>query len=114
MTTDLPGKHTPRPIRLGKYEVVAHIATGGMGAVYRARDPQTGREVAIKVLPPDAAARSNMVDRFRHEALSAARLRHADGVHACLLLAGPGPLRSAYDQPRAPARGRPLAGARGW
>ena len=36
-----------RAVRVGKYLVVAHIATGGMGAVYRARDTETDREVAL-------------------------------------------------------------------
>src|SRR5689334_1320030 len=37
--------------RLGPYEIVSFLAAGGMGAVYRASDPRTGRDVAIKVSP---------------------------------------------------------------
>ena len=40
--------------RLGPYEVLSPLGAGGMGEVYRARDPRLGREVAIKVLPEDA------------------------------------------------------------
>lgn len=67
-----------KPLRIGKYEIVRHIATGGMGAVYRARDVEAGREVALKVLSPqmDPAKRRTRLERFRMEALNANRLRH--------------------------------------
>jgi serine/threonine protein kinase len=41
--------------RLGPYEIVSPLGAGGMGEVYRARDPRLGREVAIKVLPESLA-----------------------------------------------------------
>jgi serine/threonine protein kinase len=43
--------------RLGPYEVLAPIGAGGMGEVYRAKDPRLGREVAIKVLPATFSSR---------------------------------------------------------
>jgi serine/threonine protein kinase len=43
-------------VRLGAYEVVALIGAGGMGEVYRARDPRLGRDVAIKILPAGLSA----------------------------------------------------------
>jgi serine/threonine protein kinase len=79
-----PTKGRPRIVRLGPYEVVAHIATGGMGAVYRARDTKTGQEVALKVLPPPASdhptAVERLVERFRRESEALRRLRHENIV----------------------------------
>jgi serine/threonine-protein kinase len=66
--------------RFGKYEILAHIATGGMGAVYKARDSELGREVALKVLPPSMASKGTMLERFKREAINAARLRHENIV----------------------------------
>src|SRR5262245_23474037 len=68
-----PGAGTrPPPLargtRLGPYEVLAPIGSGGMGAVYLARDGRLGREVAIKVLPPELAADAASVRRFEKEA----------------------------------------------
>jgi serine/threonine-protein kinase len=67
-------------LRIGKYEVLRHIASGGMGAVYRARDVEAGREVALKVLSPELAANPTMIERFRREARAAAQLRHENIV----------------------------------
>jgi serine/threonine protein kinase len=66
--------------RLGKYEVESHIATGGMGAVYRARDVELRRAVALKVLPTHLAERPSVLERFRREARHAARLSHPNIV----------------------------------
>jgi hypothetical protein len=71
-----------RHSRIGKYEVLAHIATGGMGAVYRARDPESRREVALKILAPRCAHKPAVVERFRREALHALRLCHENIVAA--------------------------------
>ena len=71
-----PGK----VVQVGKYTVVAHVATGGMGAVYRATDTETGREVALKVLNPKSAQRAESLQRFHREAHNAAQLRHENIV----------------------------------
>jgi serine/threonine protein kinase len=62
--------------RLGPYEVVALIGAGGMGEVYRARDPRLGRDVAIKVLPRQYAADEDRLRRFEQEARAASALNH--------------------------------------
>ena len=66
--------------RIGRYEVVAHLATGGMGEVYKARDVELGRIVALKVLPTHLSENANSVERFRREARHAARLSHKNIV----------------------------------
>lgn len=80
MSSDAAAKGPHRNIRIGKYEVLAHVATGGMGAVYKARDSETGQEVALKVLSPELAAKPAMIERFRREAKHAAKLRHENVV----------------------------------
>src|SRR5271166_4393432 len=80
MSSDPSTKRPRRPVRLGKYQVVAHIATGGMGAVYKAIDTVLKREVALKVLTPDMASKPNALERFRREARNAAKLRHENIV----------------------------------
>src|ERR1700751_5329971 len=61
---------------LSRYRVLEQIGAGGMGVVYRARDEQLERDVAIKVLPPRSLADEAARKRFRKEALSLARLNH--------------------------------------
>ena len=59
-----------------EYTVEGEIGRGGMGVVYVARDLKLKRRVAIKVLPPELAYRSEIRTRFRREAQTAARLSH--------------------------------------
>jgi serine/threonine protein kinase len=66
--------------RLGKYEILAHLATGGMGRVYRAEDTELRRVVALKVLRSRLARRVRDLERFRREARHAARLNHINIV----------------------------------
>jgi len=109
--------------KLGHYEILAQIGEGGMGEVYRARDPRLSREVAIKILTRDRRERAESSDaqaRFEREARAVAALSHPnilaihdfgeqDGVAYAVtellegqtlldeLEAGPIPLRRAID-----------------
>ena len=62
--------------RIGIYEISALLGAGGMGEVYRARDPRLERDVALKILPPAFAADADRVARFEREARTLAALNH--------------------------------------
>jgi eukaryotic-like serine/threonine-protein kinase len=62
--------------KLGPYEILAPIGAGGMGEVYRAKDPRLGREVAIKVLPASFSQDADRLKRFEQEARAAGVLNH--------------------------------------
>jgi len=62
--------------RLGRYEIVGPIGAGGMGEVWRARDTELGREVAVKVLPTEIAGSPERRKRFEREARATAALNH--------------------------------------
>ena len=66
----------PAGFRLGPYEIVAPLGSGGMGTVYRANDSRLGRQVAIKQLRADLAADPSSRQRFELEARAAAALNH--------------------------------------
>ena len=88
--------------RIGPYEVIGLLATGGMGDVYRARDTNLGRDVALKLLPDAFLADPDRITRFGREARILASLNHphiatihgleeVDGVGALVLELIPGP-----------------------
>ncbi|HEV8432767.1 MAG TPA: protein kinase, partial [Thermoanaerobaculia bacterium] len=62
--------------RLGPYEIVGPVGAGGMGEVWKARDPRIGRDVAIKLLSPSFAQDSDRLRRFHDEACAAGSLAH--------------------------------------
>jgi serine/threonine-protein kinase len=66
--------------RLGPYEVLARLGSGGMGEVYRARDSKLGREIALKVLTRDFTRSPNALVRFEREARVLASLNHPNIV----------------------------------
>ena len=66
--------------RLGAYEIIASVGSGGMGEVYRARDTRLNRDVAVKVLPPGFADDPDRRARFEREAQAVAALSHPNIV----------------------------------
>jgi len=75
--------------KLGPYEILGPLGAGGMGEVYRARDPRLDRDVAIKVLPEAVATDPDRLRRFEKEAKAAGALDHPNilivhdvGTHA--------------------------------
>ena len=61
---------------LGPYQLGPALGAGGMGEVYRARDTRLGRDVAVKILPPEVAGDAGRVTRFEREARAVAALNH--------------------------------------
>ena len=122
--------------KLGDYEVVKLLGSGGMGEVYRARDTRLARDVAIKVLPSFYSNDPGRLRRFEHEARAAAALNHPNilavhqmGTHEGapylvsellegstlrgLLLRGPLPVRKTIDYGVQIARGLAAAHQKG-
>ena len=82
--------------RIGTFEILGLLGSGGMGEVYRARDAKLGRDVALKILPSAVAADPERLARFRREARLLASLNHPhiggiygfedeSGIHALVL-----------------------------
>ena len=62
--------------KLGRYEIRSKLGAGGMGEVYRARDTQLGRDVAVKVIPSTYSVDRDRLSRFEQEACAASALNH--------------------------------------
>ncbi len=73
------GRRVPTTLA-GRYEVVRRVGVGGMADVYLAEDTKMGRQVALKILHPQYAGDESFVERFRREALAAAKLQHPNIV----------------------------------
>jgi serine/threonine protein kinase len=115
-TAALAASGSPVGRRFGPYRMVSLLGAGGMGAVYRAHDSKLGRDVAIKMLPPEFARDPDRLARFRREARTLASLNHPNigaiygleesGEVDCLVLElvegdtlrGPLPLAPALDR----------------
>src|SRR5947207_13578835 len=66
----------PPGTRLGRYEIRAHIGTGGMGEIYLAQDVELERILALKILPAEFASDPSRMRHFIQEARAAAGLNH--------------------------------------
>jgi serine/threonine protein kinase len=73
-------QHTPIGTRIGPYEIVGWLGSGGMGEVYRARDQRLGRDVALKIIAGRVAGDAARVRRFEQEARAAGQLNHPNVV----------------------------------
>src|SRR5436305_11115841 len=73
-----------RDILQGQFQILQKIGTGGMGAVYKALQPDMNRMVAIKILHPKLANRKDLVSRFRREARAMSHLTHPNTVKVYL------------------------------
>ncbi len=62
--------------QLGHFEILGPLGAGGMASVFKAKDLTLGREVALKILPPDFAKEGDAISRFKFEARAAAKLNH--------------------------------------
>jgi len=65
---------------IGGCVIIAKIGEGGMGAIYRARHEALRKDVVVKILPPESAANPRTVERFKREAVAAAKLEHPNIV----------------------------------
>src|SRR5215510_5480155 len=68
----------------GQFQILAKIGSGGMGAVYKASQPEMNRMVGVKILHPKLANRKDLVSRFRREARAMSHLSHPNTVKVFL------------------------------
>jgi serine/threonine protein kinase len=73
-----------REILNGQFQILQKIGSGGMGAVYKALQPQMNRMVGVKILHPKLANRKDLVSRFRREARAMSQLTHPNTVKVFL------------------------------
>src|SRR5215468_1265427 len=77
---DSKGNLKPGLVLAGRYEIRERLGTGGMGSVYRARDRELDRSVAIKVIRPELAEQSDILRRFKQELILARQVTHKNVI----------------------------------
>ncbi|KKL93543.1 hypothetical protein LCGC14_1873630 [marine sediment metagenome] len=80
MMAELPATSDSEPLLLSEFVVERPLGKGGMGAVYKARQPGLDRFVAVKILPPEVGADPDFAERFKREARALAKLSHQNIV----------------------------------
>ena len=78
--TDSKGNLKPGFVLAGRYEIRERLGTGGMGSVYRAKDRELDRSVAIKVIRPELAEQSDILRRFKQELILARQVTHKNVI----------------------------------
>ncbi|HLW67391.1 MAG TPA: serine/threonine-protein kinase [Gemmataceae bacterium] len=78
----MPAETKQAPSEIGDYELLAKIAEGGMGTVYKGRRKSDGLTVAIKIVPPQTAKNAVLMQRFKREFDAARQLDHPNIVKA--------------------------------
>src|ERR1700758_5044038 len=73
-----------RDILSGQFQILQKVGAGGMGAVYKALQPEMNRMVGVKILHPKLANRKDLVSRFRREARAMSQLTHPNTVKVFL------------------------------
>jgi serine/threonine protein kinase len=71
---------TPGAVLGQRYEILQVLGQGGMGAVYKALDREVNRTVALKVIRPDLAGNSSIIDRFKQELVLSHQVTHKNVV----------------------------------
>ncbi len=79
-----PDPFIGRDILNGQFQILQKIGSGGMGAVYKATQPEMNRMVGVKILHPKLANRKDLVSRFRREARAMSHLTHPNTVKVFL------------------------------
>ena len=75
-----PSTLQPGKVLGQRYEILQILGEGGMGAVYKARDRELNRMVALKVIRPDLAGNQSIIDRFKQELLLATQVTHKNVI----------------------------------